>query len=436
MKEFGFLILVILFLPVYGLYGGKIMSLLSYSKENMKFCLELDRVRLLLQKAGNPDKKLRIIHVAGTNGKGSVCAFIEAGIVDMGLRCGRFSSPELFSVEDTITIDKVPIGKRALSNSVKKLKPLCDEVASELGKEPSPFEVLFVAALAYFARKRCKLVILECGMGGVGDATNAIESSEVEVLTSIDLDHSEYLGDTVGKIAANKCGILRPGSFVFSTVQNAEAEKVIVERCKSVKCNLGFVGQCKIKSMDYLNVVTDIGFGNTRLSLAGLHQAANAALAARVLQYLDAGDRHILHALTHAENRARMEKIASRTYFDGAHNPAGVKALVRSINVAEIDGKIIFAVGFMADKDIDGCFNELKKLNNNFEIYTATVQSNPRSETSENLTKKAEEAGFEAKSFNTIAEAVRAARKNADVVFAFGSLYMYKELFDGEGNLK
>ena len=171
------------------------MSTISYSNKNEKFCLELDRVKLLLQKAGNPDKELSIIHVAGTNGKGSVCAFIEAGIKSQKIRCGRFSSPELFSSEDTITVDGVCIGKRALGNIVNSLAPLCSEVEKELGKPPSPFEILFVAALIHFKKKNCKKVILECGMGGVGDATNAIETSDMVVLTNIDLDHAEYLCD-------------------------------------------------------------------------------------------------------------------------------------------------------------------------------------------------------------------------------------------------
>lgn len=413
------------------------MSLLNYSKEKTNFCLELDRVKLLIQKAGNPDKKLKIIHVAGTNGKGSVCAFLEEGIKNAGSRCGRFSSPELFSVEDTISVNGEYISKRTLSNIVKRLKPLCDEVEAELGKAPSPFEILFASALVYFKNKHCKWVIIECGMGGMGDATNAIETSEISILTNIDLDHSDYLGDTIGKIAANKCGIIRHNKTVFSAVQKAEAEKVIVEECKTKNAQLGFVGECKIKSMSGFNVVTDIGYGDVRLSLSGIHQARNAALAIKVMKHMEIDDKHILYALTHAKNRARLEKIAPSTYFDGAHNPAGVRSLVRSINTAETKGKIIFAVGFMADKDISACLDELKKLHNkNFEIYTATVETNPRSETGENLKNMAIQKGYTAKSFKNISAALSAARKNADVAFAFGSLYMYKELFRKNGELK
>ena len=405
------------------------MSTLSYSSKSEKFCLELGRVKRLLEKAGNPDKDMSIIHIAGTNGKGSVCAYLEAGFTDAKIKCGRFSSPELFSVEDTISVNKVPIGKRVLSNLLKSLEPLCDEVKEEMGKPPSPFEILFVAALLYFKKKKCKKVILECGMGGAGDATNAVFESEIEVLTNIDLDHREYLGNSIKEIAKNKCGILRSGKVVFSAVQKKQAEDAIIKECKNKNCQLGFVKELEIKKMDFLNAVAETEFGFVRLSLAGVHQAKNAALALAVMKYLGLKEENIIKALTTAENKGRLEEIAGGLYFDGAHNPAGVKSLVKSINMADIKGKLIFAVGFMADKDIEGCFEELKKLKNkNFEIYTTAVHSNPRRETAENLLTKANEKGFTGESFPNIYEAVKKARQNADTVFAFGSLYMYKEL--------
>lgn len=405
------------------------MSTLSYSSKNEKFCLELGRVKRLLEKLGNPDKCLSIIHIAGTNGKGSVCAYLESGLTDAKIKCGRFSSPELFSVEDSISVNCVPIEKTVLSSLLKEIEPLCLEVKEEMGKEPSSFEILFVAALVYFKNKKCKKVILECGMGGVGDATNSIADSDIAILTSIDLDHKEYLGKNIKEIATNKCGILREGKLVFSAVQKKTAEDAIIKECKNKNCYLSFVKELEIIDMDNLNAVVNTDFGSLRLSLAGVHQAKNAALALAVMKFLGLKEENIIKALTTAENKGRLERIEKGLYFDGAHNPAGVKELVKSINMADIKGKIIFAVGFMADKDISGCFDELKKLKNkNFEIYTATVHSNPRRETAEKLLIKANEKGFTGKSFSNIYEAVEKARENADAVFAFGSLYMYKEL--------
>jgi len=412
------------------------MNTLSYSKINTKFCLELGRVKLLLEKANSLDKKFKIIHVAGTNGKGSVCSFIEKGLFSMGIKCGRFSSPELFSIEDTITVNGVPIAKNELANISQSLAPLCDEVLKELGKSPSGFEVLFVCALIYFANKHCNTVILECGMGGLGDATNAICKSDIAVFTKIDLDHVEYLGNTIEQITANKCGILREGINVFSAVQCEEAKKVIVNECKKLKCKLVFSPPCKIIKNEGLNIITDIGYGNIKLSLAGNYQASNAALSIAVLKEIGAQKKDITYALTNAVNKARLEEIEKNIYFDGAHNPLGVKELVESINKACIPGKIGFAIGFMADKDISGCLDELKKLDNkNFEIYPANVRTNPRSEKSENLAILARQKGYKAQSFDNISDALITAKKNNDTVFAFGSLYMYKELFSKKGKL-
>ena len=405
------------------------MSTLSYSSKNEKFCLELDRVRLLLEKLGNPDRNLSIIHIAGTNGKGSVCAFLEEGLTQAKIKCGRFSSPELFSVEDTITVNKKPIGKRSLRNLIKQTEPLCEEIKKELGKAPSPFEVLFVVALLYFKKEKCKKVILECGMGGIGDATNAVLKSDIAVLTNIDLDHKEYLGKNLEEIAKNKCGILREGQKVFSAVQNELSEYVIVQECKKKNCTLGFVPPFEICGTDFLNAFVKVKTEKIKLSLSGAHQAQNASVAYEVMKYLGISEECITYALSNSVNRARLEKISDKTYFDGAHNPAGVKALVKSINMANPGGRLIFAIGFMADKDIEACLVELNNLNNkNFEIYTAKVFSNPRAQTSENLALIAQKKGFKAKSFLNICEAVKEAEKNADTVFAFGSLYMYKEL--------
>ena len=176
----------------------------SYSSQNTKFCLETERVSLLLKKAGSPDKDFCIIHVCGTNGKGSVCSFIETGLISMGKNCGRFSSPELFYIEDSITVCGEAIKSEDLKRISKDLEPLCVEVEKELGKAPSPFEVIFVSSLLYFKEKNCTHVILECGMGGVGDATNSINGAQIAVFTDIARDHTEYLGDTVAKITKNK----------------------------------------------------------------------------------------------------------------------------------------------------------------------------------------------------------------------------------------
>ena len=154
------------------------MSFKDYALSHQtEICLELERVKLLLQKAGNPDRNLKIIHVAGTNGKGSVCSFVCSGLMHMKKKFGKFSSPELICINDTISVNGIDITNRELDSLLAFLSPLCDEVKSETGKAPSQFEICFVAALLHFVSQKCEYAVLECGMGGMGDATNAIEDS-------------------------------------------------------------------------------------------------------------------------------------------------------------------------------------------------------------------------------------------------------------------
>ena len=408
------------------------MTSVNYSKQNTAFCLELDRIKLLLEKLGNPDKDFFVIHVAGTNGKGSVCAFLETGLISMGKRCGLFVSPELFSVEDSIRVSGKAIDANILKKILRELSKHSDAVESELGKAPSPFEMLFAAALVHFKKEKCTHVVIECGMGGKGDATNAIGHSNICVFSRIGIDHTGYLGNTLEEITENKCGIIKKGSAVVSAGQELCSEKIIIEKCREIGSELAFAEEFRISRMDRFNPVVCARFGEVRLSLSGCHQAKNASVAATVLYQLGASDKNLVHAFTQTTHRARFEEIERGIYFDGAHNPDGVRSLVNTLNSAGISEKINFVVGFMADKDISGCLDELKNLNNkDIEFFTATVESNPRSESADRLKLMIEETGFTATECKNVKDAVKTATENDGIVFVFGSLYMYKELLGG-----
>ncbi len=405
------------------------MDFNEYAKSKQTvFCLELERAARLLELAGNPDKRLKIIHVAGTNGKGSVCAMIEAGLIEMGFKTGRFSSPELFDITDTITVNCTNIAEDELNSIYSFLAPLCDVVESETGKMPSQFEVNFVASLMHFANSDCKYAILECGMGGKGDATNIIADSLISIITKISLDHTSFLGNSPEEIAANKCGIFKKSSKIVTGFQSAQVMNVIRkeagERMLIEAQNPESVG------FEGFNEIFNYGcFKELKCSLCGAHQIHNAALAIEALKLLGAGETEIRYAISNTKNPARFEKVSDRVYFDGGHNPDGVRSLVESLNRYRVDGKIIFAIGMMADKDIEGALSCLKKLKNqNFEIYTCRVNSNPRSESAEKLADIALKLGFKAKAFSNIDSACENAEENCDFLIIFGSLYMYKEL--------
>jgi len=403
------------------------MDFVTYAQSHQtQICLELSRVRSLLKKCFSPDKSFKIIHVAGTNGKGSVSSFICEGLMFMGKRVGRFSSPELFSVTDTITVDGVSISYDDLCSIYQKLEPLCKEVEKEEGKAPSQFEINFVSALLYFKNMGCTHAVIECGMGGIGDATNAIDFSDVCVLTKISLDHEAFLGDTIDKITANKCGIIKKGSVVFTTSANKEVLDVIRKHTSDSRLFVSDSPEC---AMDGMHAYFPMGSSSVKLSLAGVHQIVNAALAKDVLIFLGADEDAIIHALSTAKNPARLEKIDDNVYFDGAHNPDALSSLTDTINASGIDGKLIFVVGFMRDKDYHTSLSHLKRLyNQNFEIYTCPVLSNPRSETSEKLSECVRSLGFSAKEFTDVKTAIAEGKKHSDALFVFGSLYMYKEV--------
>ncbi|MBE7051548.1 MAG: hypothetical protein E7395_03115 [Ruminococcaceae bacterium] len=409
------------------------MNFTKYAKSHQTtICLELERVSMLLELAGNPDKKLKIIHVAGTNGKGSVCSFVCEGLVHMGNTVGKFSSPELFDVTDTITVNSIPIRADELEAIYGVLSPLCEQTKIKTGKAPSQFEINFVAALIHFVRSECSYAVLECGMGGMGDATNAICDSIVSVITPISLDHQAYLGSTLGEIATNKCGIFKPSSTVITGFQQEEVLDVIQNL--SGDRNLIVAQQPTIgESCGFYETVSYRGVEGVTLSLAGVHQAKNAAIASEVLFFLGATDDDVSYALSHGSNPARFEKIGDNVWFDGAHNPDGAAGFVATVNRRRYGGKIIFVVGFMADKDYESALSQLKNLRHqNFEIYAVPVLSNPRSESADNICKCCESLGFCTKAFNNVKEAVAEAQKDADAVFVFGSLYMYKEMMSCE----
>ena len=403
------------------------MDFVTYAQSHQtKICLETGRVRSLLKKCSSPDKSFKIIHVTGTNGKGSVCSYLCEGLMLMGKKTGKFSSPELFDITDTITVNNTPISQTELASIYEFLEPLSKEVEIEEGKALSQFEINFVAALLHFKNSGCTHAVIECGMGGLGDATNAIGSSDICVLTKISLDHESYLGDTLEKITANKCGIIKENSVVFTTAKNSGVMGTIKTFAPKERLFVADIPRCQT---DGMHALFPLGSSFVRLSLCGIHQAENAALAAKVLSFLGADEPCLKKALSSAKNPARLEEIEKNVYFDGAHNPDGAAALIDSINASGIDGKMVFVTGFMADKDYHTSLTLLKNLKNqNFEIYTVPVLTNPRSETVSKLADCVRSLGFSAKEFPNVKSAIAEGKKHGDALFIFGSLYLYKEV--------
>lgn len=405
------------------------MDLKKYAYTRQKnIVLKTDGVKLLLEITGNPDKKMKIVHVSGTNGKGSVCAFLREGFIRMGLKTGGFTSPELFDITDAITVDNKPISTSALESVYGILSLSVEKVYAKTGKMPSQFEINFVAAMLWFERCGCEIAVIECGMGGKGDATNAISDSAVSVITHIALDHCKYLGNTLDEITENKCGIFKDKSVIVTGFQDTRVMNKIIDCAKSRRIITakrpvlrGFYETHEIFDYD--------GIKGLLCSLSGKHQTENAATAIEVLRLFGADENIIFDAILNTKHRARFEKLKDNIYFDGAHNPNGFASFIKNINRYKMNGHMIFILGFMADKDVRSCIKYMDNLENrDFEIYTFRVRSNRRSETGEGLSAICADCGYTAEIFDDVNTAIEKAKEHADVIFIAGSLYTYKEL--------
>ena len=386
--------------------------------------LGLGRISALLDMSGNPQDRCRCIHVGGTNGKGSVCAFMEAMLRAAGLRVGRYTSPNLIRVNERITVDGVPITDEELNPLLQKVGERCEKVRELTGETPTQFEVWTAAAFEYFGAANCDYVLLEVGMGGEFDATNVIKTNAAAVLTRIDLDHCAYLGNTVEEIARTKCGIIKESSTTV-TVKQEPAVNRVIENCAAEKHNRLVTAQAPV-SVGFEDIYEIFEYKGRRLrcGLGGPHQLENAAIAIAAAEALGIDADSICCGIETACHPARLEQIAPGFIFDGAHNPNGVEALVTALDryFPGVEQTVIFAC--MKDKDIVPSLKMLAASKRSF-IFTQ-VEGNPRSMSPEELQGVAAAAGITGTAVRNLTEAARLAAKSGKLTIACGSLYLYE----------
>ena len=296
---------------------------------------------------GNPHEKLRFIHVAGTNGKGSTCAMLESIYRAAGLRVGLFTSPHLVSFRERIQVNRQLISEGGVVRLVQELQPLLKQFPAD--HHPTFFEVVTVMALKFFAEQKCDLVIWETGLGGRLDATNIV-TPLASVITNIALDHQQWLGDTLKKIAAEKVGIIKPGIPVVTGMEEPEALMVIEKTAKEKQAPL-----TKVAQASRLRAVA----GTAALPLLGEHQRQNAALALAVVEILQkqipVSDEQIRTGLANVNWPGRLQLIqrpdGPKILLDGAHNVAGAKVLRAALQNHFKPAKFVLILGVLQDKD-------------------------------------------------------------------------------------
>jgi dihydrofolate synthase/folylpolyglutamate synthase len=338
------------------LYSEAIQFLYDLRLFGAKFGLE--NTCKLADLAGRPQDRLRFIHVAGSNGKGSTCAMLESIYRATGLRVGLFTSPHLVSFSERIQINREPIAEADVVRLVEEIQPWLREFPA--AAPPTFFEAVTVMALIYFARHRCDLVIWETGLGGRLDATNIV-TPLASVITNIGLEHTQWLGETHDRIAAEKAGIIKPGLPLITGASPGEGLEVIVRTALELSAPITVVGDA-----DSARAPLD----QIRIPLLGDHQTRNAAVALATVATLRASlpvsEEQIRHGLTHVEWAGRLQIAQSRSgqtvVLDGAHNADGVEALAAALEQQFGGRRPALIFGVMADKDWKSMLGRLAPL--------------------------------------------------------------------------
>jgi dihydrofolate synthase/folylpolyglutamate synthase len=399
--------------------------------------LGLERTQALLHQLGDPQNLFQGVHVAGTNGKGSVCAMVASVLQASSYRVGLMPKPHLVSYTERIQVDQRPIAEDAFAALLTELQPAINKVAEELGP-PTEFEILTSAALYYFARAGIDLLVCEVGLGGRLDSTNVLDLG-VSVITNIALDHTQYLGSTLEAIAAEKAGILKPDSIAITGAQ-PPALAVIEAAAQRQQIPLLRLGQeIELTAIDkewagvQATATTPAGtYRDLRIPLLGLHQADNAAIAVAAIDALrsrgwEISDGALRDGLARTRWPGRLEVIDRNpiVLVDGAHNPAGLQRSLAAVQKLAKDRPLVIVFGAMKDKDLPAMLAQLRAVAASV-IFSAIDWH--RAATPADL---AAQFGAPAETAESSAEALARARQRASsngIVLVCGSLYLVGEV--------
>ena len=295
-------------------------------------------IRSFLCEMGEPDEDMKIFHVAGTNGKGSVCAFLQSALISSGFRVGTFTSPHLIETRERFSINGKMVSENTFLKSYESVRELSENMMEKGFCHPSYFEFLFYMAMDLFRKENVDYVILETGLGGRLDTTNVIRHPMVSVITSVSLDHTEYLGDTIEKIAAEKAGIIKKGVPVVFDGNDRQAASVIKRRAEALGVSFYEVDRQDYQITSYEDMGFKAGFFDTKGELTevfipshGEYQVMNGLLSYRALEAAGlAGLKGIRDGFAQMRWPARMEEVLPGVFLDGAHNPGGIEAFIKA----------------------------------------------------------------------------------------------------------
>ena len=400
--------------------------------------LGLDRIRTLLSRLGEPQKDLKIIHVAGTNGKGSVCRYIYEGLEANDYKVGLYTSPFIEKFEERIEFDHELISRDDLERYTDAVIAEARAMTDEGLESPTEFEIVTAIALCYFKDKNADFVILEVGLGGRGDSTNVIDMPLVSIITSIGYDHMDRLGNTLAEIASEKAGIIKPGVPVVMNVSEREPAVVIARTAYKNGCVLHDVSKTKWYCTEnvgygscFTTYIEGTDYSDVVISMAGDHQIENAVTALTAIEILRRNSiikverSRLYEGFERAVQKGRFEVMDDGVFIlDGAHNPDGMEALVKTVDDFFYGQRVLTVIGVLEDKDVDGVVELAQYLSDEFII---TEPDSPRKMKAGVLAEKFRAKGKECIVCPDPKDAVKKAKEMSDdydAVICAGSLYL------------
>jgi len=391
--------------------------------------LGLSRIRELMGRLGDPQDRLKFVHLAGTNGKGSTACFMSHILREAGYRTGLYTSPFIHTFHERMQVDGAAVSDEALDRIVARIREAC----ASMEDHPTTFELVTAVALVWFAEMECDIVVLETGMGGGMDATNVISSHVLSIITPIDMDHMEFLGDTIAKIASQKAGIMKAGRPVVSARQRPEAETVLRAAAEVLRAPFEEVDLSLLSPISYDLHGQVFSFGDLqelRIQMLGQYQMENAALAIRASRKLcglgfPIADEQIRRGLLEAVWPGRFELCGEEpaVIVDGGHNAQGALALAHNLARYFPAQKVVFVMGVLGDKDLPAIVSPILPLVK--QVYTITPD-NPRAMAASVLAEYLIAQGASAEAIGDVQAAIDRGRQTAGVdgvVCYFGSLY-------------
>lgn len=397
--------------------------------------LGLQNIKTLMEKLGNPQDKLKIIHIAGTNGKGSCTSFVNSALVSQGYKVGMFTSPSIYNFEERIRINNKNIPEDKLIDLMNEVR----EVAETMEVFPADFELVTAIAFLYFYREKCDFAIMEVGLGGRLDATNVAQNPLITLITSISLDHQQFLGNTIPEIALEKAGIIKENVPLVLYSQSKEAMDSIIGVANSKNSKVILNDLEKIELLENTKngqIINYKDFKNLKINLLGSHQINNATISLELLEQLrkmgfEISNESIYNGFSSVTWPCRFELVSKNPDFilDGAHNIDGIDKFISNMNFYYKDNKKIGIFGVLADKD----YNEmLAKIVPCFDVFLTVRPDSDRAMESKELKERIEKlTEKKVYSFENYQDAIDKAfeiSKEDDVISAFGSLYFVGEV--------